>query len=86
MCNVQDNSVLNITMSTRLYARVSILVTCERQLDYVLAHKISLTPILLLKCLYQARKLSDQVFACLGISSFTPSTVLILFRQCGIFC
>ena len=66
MCNIQDYRVLNITMFIRLYVRVSILVTCEKQLDYVLAHKISLTPILLLKCLYQARNVSDQVFACWG--------------------
>jgi hypothetical protein len=66
MCNFQDYSVLNITMSTLLYVRVGILVTYEKQLDYVLAHKISLTPILLSKCLYQAMKLSDQVFACWG--------------------
>jgi hypothetical protein len=42
----------------------------------VLAHKTSLTSHILLKCLYQARKISCHVFV-LGISTFPLSTILI---------
>ena len=66
------------------YVRVGILLTCGKHLYdsitslrvEVLAHTPSLTSHMLLKCIYQARKISCYVFV-LGISTFPLSTILI---------
>jgi hypothetical protein len=41
-------------------------------------HQTSLTPPLLLKCLYQAKELSSHVFVCWGVSIFSLSTIFLL--------
>jgi hypothetical protein len=63
-----------ITLFTRLYVRVGILLTSGKHLHdsiillrgEVWANKTSLTPPFLLKCLYQARKVNGHVFVGLG--------------------
>ena len=70
MYNVQD-MLLKITLFGRLYVRVDILLTCGKHLHKrtisprgrgAWAHKTSLTRNVLLRCLYQATRVSGQVF------------------------
>ena len=73
-CNIQYQYVIAGILLARgkhLHGRIISLR------EEVLAHKTSLTSQFLLKCLYQARKMSGRVFV-LGVSTFHLSTILII--------
>ena len=87
-----------ITLFDRLYMRVGILLTCGKHVhDCIISlrgevwvHKANLIPPLLLKCLYQARKVSAFVLVCFRYRFFLFLRFWYLiwevYRQCGTFC
>ena len=80
-----------VTLFARLYVRVGILLACRKHVHDrtisltgdVWSHKTSLTPNLLLKCLYQARKTNSHVCVYYEYRFFCGN--LEKFRQCGTF-
>ena len=96
MYNVQDYYI--ITLFARLYASVVILLTCWNHLhdSFILqrgkvwTHITSLARHFLLRCLYNARKVSRHVFMSKGYR-FYPLLhffywILEMYWQCVIFC
>ena len=80
--NVHDYSVLYKTLFVRFYVRVCVILRCGKHLHdgiislrgEVWVNKISLTAPLLMKCLYQARKVNGHVFS-LSVSIVPLSTL-----------
>jgi len=80
MYKVQDED--SVIQPTQLYMRIGILLTCMNHIislrEEVWAQKISLTSTFLLKCQYQARKVSSHIYVCLGCIKFVSVSMILL--------